>query len=150
MKNRPEIVIDFFGMPTAESFCPPFKYHKPEVPNLDAVVVSESLARGPEKATGTDKLILEAKDIYVDKPECALKMVEEAQDILCNSGFRPHAASYEDLRFKILIRIGRVGKAARSILEEIWLTLERGKNDAARFILYNLPNEIKEAPMMSK
>jgi len=145
LKNRPEIVIDFFGMPTAESFCPPFKYHKPEVPNLDAVVVSESLARGPEKATGTDKLILEAKDIYDDNPEHALKLVEEAQDILCNSGFRPHAASYEDLRFKILIRIGRVGKAARSILEEIWLTLERGKNDAARFILYNLPNEIKEA-----
>ena len=37
------------------------------------------------------------------------------------------------------------GKAARSILEEIWLTLECGKNDAARFILYNLSNEIKEA-----
>ena len=145
LKNRPEIVIDFFGMPTAESFCPPFKYYKPEVPNLDAVVVSESLARGPEKATGTDKLILEAKDIYDDNPEHALKLVEEAQDTLRKAGFRPHAASYEDLRFKILIRIGRVGKAARSILEEIWLTLERGKNDAARFILYNLPNEIKEA-----
>ena len=120
------------------------------MPAPNAVVVSESLSRGPEKITGADKLIREAEEIYVDKPECALKMVEEAQDILCNSGFRPHAASYEDLRFKILIRIGRVGKAARSILEDIWLTLERGKNDAARFILYNLPNEIKEAPMMSK
>jgi hypothetical protein len=145
LKNRPEIVIDFFGMPTAERFCPPFKYYKPEVPNLDAVVVSESLARGPEKATGTDKLILEAKDIYDDNPEHALKLVEEAQDTLRKAGFRPHAASYEDLRFKILIRIGRVGEVARSILEEIWLTLERGKNDAARSILYNLPNEIKEA-----
>lgn len=145
LKNRPEIVIDFFGMPTAERFCPPFKYYKPEVPNLDAVVVSESLARGPEKATGTDKLILEAKDIYDDNPEHALKLVEEAQDTLRKAGFRPHAASYEDLRLKILIRIGRVGEVARSILEEIWLTLERGKNDAARSILYNLPNEIKEA-----
>lgn len=143
--NRHNIVIDFFGMPTAEKFCRPFKYQKSEIPNPNAVAVSESLARGPEKITGADKLIREAEEIYVDKPEHALELVEEAQEALRQSGFRPHAAGYENLRFKILTRIGRVGEAARSILEEIWLTLERGKNDDARSILYNLPNEIKEA-----
>ena len=143
--NSPKIVIDFFGMPTAEKFCRPFKYQKSEIPNPNAVAVSESLARGPEKITGADKLIREAEEIYVDEPERALELVEEAQETLRQSGFRPHAAGYENLRFKILTRIGRVGEAARSILEEIWLTLERGKNDDARFILYNLPNEIKEA-----
>ncbi|WP_455121524.1 restriction endonuclease [Rothia aeria] len=143
--NRPKIVIDFFGMPTAEKFCRPFKYQKSEIPNPNAVAVSESLAIGPEKITGADKLIREAEEIYVDEPERALELAEEAQETLRQSGFRPHAAGYENLRFKILTRIGRVGKAARSILEEIWLTLECGKNDAARFILYNLSNEIKEA-----
>ena len=142
--NRPEIVIDFFGMPTAEKFCRPFKYQKSEVPAPHAVAVSESLARGPEKITGADKLIREAEEIYVDRPERALELVEEAQETLRQSGFRPHAAGYENLRFKILTRIGRVGKVARSILEEIWLTLERGKNDDARVILYNLPNAIRE------
>ena len=145
LRGCPEVVIDFFGTPTAESFCRPFKYHKPEVPAPNAVVVSESLSRGPEKITGADKLIREAEEIYVDEPERALELVEEAQETLRQSGFRPHAAGYENLRFKILTRIGRVGEAARSILEEIWPTLERGKNDDARSILYNLPNEIKEA-----
>lgn len=145
LKNCPEIVIDFFGMPTAEKFCRSFKYQKSEIPASNAVAVSESLARGPEKITGADKLIREAEEIYVDEPERALELVEEAQETLRQSGFRPHAAGYENLRFKILTRIGRVGEAARSILEEIWLTLERGKNDDARSILYNLPNEIKEA-----
>ena len=145
LRGYPEIVIDFFGEPTAKNFCRPFTYQQSEIPNPDTVIVSESLARSPEKVTGADKLIRRAEKIYIDDPEYALKLVEEAQDTLCKAGFRPHAAGYESLRSKILIRLERVREAVRSIIEEIWLTLERGKNDDARVILYNLPNEIKEA-----
>lgn len=144
LRGYPEIVIDFFGEPTAKNFCRPFTRQQSEIPDPDTVIVSESLARSPEKVTGVDKLIRRAEKIYIDDPEYALKLVEEAQDTLCKAGFRPHAAGYESLRSKILIHLERVREAARSIIEEIWLTLERGKNDDARVILYNLPNAIRE------
>lgn len=143
LRDRHKIVIEFFGEPTAKTFCIPFNYQAVEVPGLNAVTVSESLARGPEKVTGVDEKICEAKYIQDNDPEKALSLLEEAQDILRNAGFRPHAASYENLRSKILITLERTSEAARSILEGIWYALERGRNDEANFILHNLPDTIK-------
>jgi hypothetical protein len=52
LRSRPEIVVEFFGMPTAEAFCLPFKVDITAIPTADAVAVREAIARTPEVVTG--------------------------------------------------------------------------------------------------
>lgn len=137
LKNVPEIVIEFFGMPTAEAFCLPFELAPTLVPTADAVRVREALARTPEAVTGAQDQLDEA-DQAVDDPSRALDLVESAQAKLRSGGFHGHAAHHESRRTGLLVALGRSGDAARQILEEFWAALDRGLTTTAQAARHRL------------
>ncbi|QAY58671.1 hypothetical protein ET475_00715 [Microbacterium protaetiae] len=87
LRGRPDIVIEYFGMPTAEAFCLPFKLDTPLVPAADAVAVREALARTPEVATGAQQLFDQAS--ATENSPQALELIEAGQVKLRDAGFGP-------------------------------------------------------------
>ena len=131
LRGCPEIVIDFFGTPTAEKFCRPFTLSPIKVPEVNAVVVSEAIVRTPEKVTGADEKFKKAHNIRNEDPARALNLFEKGQQLLRESGFQAHAMKHETYRTQLLITLGRAGEAARTFMNEIWIALEKGRVAAA-------------------
>jgi hypothetical protein len=88
--KMPEIVIQFFGQPTAEAFCAPFELTTYQVPPADAIAIREALARTPEVTTGAAKLLEEARTT-TDGPQHALELVESAQALQHSTTSSAHA-----------------------------------------------------------
>lgn len=130
LRGQPELVIQFFGQPTAEAFCLPFVFKATEVPSADAVVVREALARTPEVSTGAAQCFRDARSNESD-PRKALELIEAGQARLVSAGFRSFAAQYEEHRFRVLAQLGRSAESARGALNEMWLALDRGKIHSA-------------------
>ncbi|MFL0425368.1 hypothetical protein ACH0AC_06305 [Micrococcus luteus] len=80
LRKRPEIVIEYFGMPTAESFCHEFKIDVTPVPTADAAAVREAIARTPEVSTGAQEFFDKAAE--TPDPEQALALIEKGQATL--------------------------------------------------------------------
>jgi len=124
LRNRAEIVIEFFGMPTAKAFCLPFKIDVALVPSADAAGVREAIARTPEVSTGAQKSF-DAAARTANREE-ALALIEEGQKTLRDRGFGPHAASHEQARMRLLAEVGRADEAARHVLDDFWAALDQG------------------------
>lgn len=125
LREAPAIVIEFFGMPTAEAFCLPFVLDPVSVPSIDAVAVREALARTPEETTGAAELFSLADDAS-ENPMRALELVEAGQTKLRDAGFSGHATQHESRRSHLLAALGRADEAARRILDNFWVALEHG------------------------
>lgn len=130
LRKRPEIVVEYFGMPTAEAFCYKFQIDVTQVPSADAAAVREAIARTPEVSTGAQEFFDEAAE--TTDPAQALTLVEEGQALLQNAGFKPHAASHEKERVRLLALTGRSDEAARHILDEFWSALDQGLTTTAQ------------------
>lgn len=141
--KSPEIVIQFFGQPTAEGFCAPFELTTQQVPPADAIAIREALARTPEVTTGAAKLLEEAR-ITIDSPQHALKLVESAQALLRDAKFGGHAAQHDVERMRLLVELGRHDDAARDTLEDVWRALDQGMTTAAQIAQQRL-HEIPQA-----
>lgn len=146
LRSQPEIVIDFFGTPTAERFCRPFLVQPSVVPGADAVAVSEALARTPERVTGADRNFQEADEAKDEDPSRALALVEEGQRLLRDAGFRAHAMRHEERRAELLIGLGRAGEAARTLMDELWSALAKGRASIAEMILRRIQQVATTAP----
>jgi hypothetical protein len=131
LRSAPEIVIEFFGMPTAEAFCMPFELEPVYVPPADAVAVREALARTPEEVTGAGALLDAARKESTD-PLRALNLVEQAQAGLHAAGFKSYAAQHEAERVRLLLELGRADEAARRTLDEFWTALDQGLTTTAQ------------------
>jgi hypothetical protein len=129
LRNRPEIVIEYFGMPTAEAFCLPFKINVALVPSGDAAAVREAIARTPEVSTGAKQVF--DKAAATTDPKQALSLIGEGQAILRDAGFGPHAALHDKERIRLLARVGQADKAARQILDDFWAALDQGLSATA-------------------
>ena len=130
LRGAPEIVIEFFGMPTAEAFCLPFTLEPVLVPSADAVAIREALARTPEETTGAAQLLREAGEASGD-PLRALLLIESAQVKLRDAGFKGYAAQHEPTRSRLLAELGRADEAARQILDDLWAALDQGVTTTA-------------------
>ncbi|MBP2707391.1 hypothetical protein JOL79_26760 [Microbispora sp. RL4-1S] len=130
LRGRPEIVIEFFGMPTAEAFCLPFKLNVPSVPAAEVVAIREAIARTPEVATGAQQYFDDA--VTTSDPGQALLLIEAGQAKLRDAGFGPHAAQYDKDRIRLLASVGRAGEAARYVLDDFWAALDQGLSATAR------------------
>ncbi|WP_223775367.1 hypothetical protein [Streptomyces sp. 135] len=130
LRGRPDIVIEFFGMPTAEAFCLPFRIDVSVVPNAEAVAVREAIARTPEVTTGAQELFDEAA--AAAEPAHALALIEAGQAKLRDAGFGPHAAQHDKERVRLLAGLGRVDEAARHVLDDFWDALDRGLSATAQ------------------
>lgn len=130
LRQRPEIVIEYFGTPTAEAFCHEFKIDVTEVPSTDVAAVREAIARTPEVSTGARDFFARAAE--ATDPAQELALIEEGQTILRNAGFRPHAAFHDQERVRLLALNGRANEAARHVLDEFWSALEQGHATTAQ------------------
>jgi hypothetical protein len=145
LRDQPEIVIQFFGVPTAASFCVPFVFQTIEVPAADAVLVREALGRTPEETTGAAESF-RAAEAQRDDPARALTLIEQGQAYLRQAGFGAHAAQYEERRSRVLVQLGRAGEAARAALDEIWAALDQGKTTNAEILAGRLRQLAAGAP----
>lgn len=130
LRGRPEIVIEFFGMPTAEAFCLPFKVDVTVVPNAEVVAVREAIARTPEVVTGAQKFFDDAA--ATSDAAKALSLIEAGQVKLRDAGFGPHAALHDRDRIRLLASVGRVDEAARHVLDDFWAALDQGLSATAQ------------------
>jgi len=130
LRNRPEIVIEYFGLPTAEAFCLPFKIGFAHVPSADAAAVREAIARTPEVSTGAQVLFDKAAATTVAAD--ALTLIEEGQSTLRRAGFGPHASTHDKERVRLLAVAGRADEAARQILDDFWVALDQGLSTTAQ------------------
>lgn len=131
LKDRPQIVIDFFGIPMAERFCVPFTLAPKALPPVHVVRIGEAIAVTPESLTGADKRFVEAKRPETAPAE-ALALIEEGQKLLRDAGFKAHAAKLTSERARILAQIGRIDEGARELLDELWTALDRGQTLSAQ------------------
>lgn len=130
LRSRPEIVIEFFGSPTAEAFCLPFKLGVTLVPPAEVVAVREAIARTPEVATGAQQLFDQAA--ATPDPYQALSLIEAAQAKLRDAGFGPHAAQHDKDRIRLLASVDRADEAARHVLDEFWAAIDQGLSGTAQ------------------
>lgn len=130
LRDRPDIVIEFFGLPTAEAFCAPFKVDVTAVPAADSVAVREAMARTPEVTTGAQQLFAEAA--AASDPSQALSLIEAGQTKLREAGFGPHAAQHDADRIRLLASLGRADEAARYVLDGFWTALDQGLSITAQ------------------
>lgn len=130
LRGRPEIVIEFFGLPTAEAFCLPFKVDVTIVPPAEVVAIREAIARTPEVTTGAQQLFDDAAT--TPEPSYALSLVEAGQAKLRDAGFGPHAAQHDKDRIRLLASLDRVDEAARYVLDEFWAALDQGLTATAQ------------------
>jgi hypothetical protein len=129
LRSRPEIVVEFFGMPTAEAFCLPFKVDVTAIPTADAVAVREAIARTPEVVTGAQLLFDKAAS--EGNPSEALALIEAGQAKLLNAGFGTYAAQHDDDRIRRLANLNRTEEAAGYILQDFWAALDQGLSATA-------------------
>jgi hypothetical protein len=130
LRGRPEIVIEFFGLPTAEAFCLPFKVDVALVPPAEVVAVREAIARTPEVTTGAQQFFDDAA--ATSEPSRALSLIEAGQAKLRDAGFGPHAAQHDRDRIRLLANVGRADEAARCVLNEFWAALDQGLSATAQ------------------
>ncbi|GAA1560486.1 hypothetical protein [Kribbella lupini] len=136
LRPAPAVVVEFFGIPTAQAFCLPFELAPTTIPSVDAVAVREALARTPDMTTGASQLLEQART--VQDPTAALRLVEEAQVRLRDAGFSGHAALHEPRRTELLAKLGRADDAARRILDELWAALDQGLTGTAQVVRQRL------------
>lgn len=130
LRGRPDIVIEFFGMPTAEAFCLPFKLDVASVPTAEVVAIREAMARTPEVTTGAQQDFDDAG--ATTDPAEALSRIEAGQAKLRDAGFAPHAAQHDQDRIRLLARVGRAAEAARNVLDDFWAALDQGLSATAQ------------------
>lgn len=125
LRDRPDIVIEYFGEATARAFCLPFSVDPPVVPGVDAAGIREALARTPEESTGAGRLLRQARNNDTH-PEDKLRMIERAQQMLRDAGFPLHAAEHNTDRHDALKALGRAAEAASDLVSDVVAALDRG------------------------
>lgn len=146
LRGRPDIVMQFFGQPTAERFCAPFMIDPIVVPGVDAVAMRDAAARSPEAVTGVDRLLDRARKHEHDEPAVAVDLIAEAQRVLVEQGYPAHAAAHERRRRGLLVRLDRRWESAQVLLNHMWEGLAYGRTQAAQSAAYELEQLKRAAP----
>ncbi|GAA5037655.1 hypothetical protein GCM10025738_25980 [Microbacterium fluvii] len=144
LRDRPEIVVQYFGEPTARGFCGDFEIYRPQIADADALAISDAIARSPETVTGARPLLDKAEN--TSDPETAIGLVELAQAALRTGGFSAHASRHEPTRADLLVKLGREREATRQLLDETWAALDRGRTTNAQVIVTRLETLVSALP----
>ncbi|MCW2608742.1 MAG: hypothetical protein JWO60_3435 [Frankiales bacterium] len=131
LRDRPDIVREFFGAATAASFCVPHHVDPVVVPAPDAVTLATAVLAGPATGTGARELLAAADHADADEPEDAVRLVREAQAALESAGFDAHARVLDDRVVELLLRLHRRPEAARLLLDRFWSQLAADQADSA-------------------
>ncbi|MGW6949160.1 hypothetical protein [Streptomyces xanthophaeus] len=147
LRNRPDIVTQFFGEQTAERFCLPVP--APPViaaPGLDRVDLADAARRSPAEALGVGSLLADAAQFAQDdNHRAAADKLAEAEDLLARSGFDGHAASIARRRADTLINAGGLDEAASLLSDAFWQRADAGDTDGVRSISHRLGEALRSA-----
>ncbi|MDP7703357.1 hypothetical protein [Mycobacterium sp. TY815] len=128
LRDKPEIVIKYFGPRAAERFCVPHVLVPLEIPSPDAVATADAVLLGPLISTDAQRLVDRANDVANDDPDAALALYREVQSRLAVSGFPGHAAEFDDTVVALSIRTGQADTAIRPLMDALWTA--EGKGDS--------------------
>lgn len=128
LRDRPDIVIEFFGQATADSFCAPHVISPIAVPGPDAVRTADAVALGPASSGDASEDLTAAAAAEADDPGLALAHLQRAQSHLEAAGFPSHAAVLDERAVGLLIRLGRTADAARLLLDRFWQAVADGRS----------------------
>jgi hypothetical protein len=128
LRDKPEIVIKYFGPRAGERFCVPHALVPVEIPAPDAVATADAVLLGPLTSTDSQGLLDRANEIAADDPDAALTLYREVQSRLTAAGFPGHAAEFDDTVVALCIRTGQAETAIRPLMDALWAA--DGKGDA--------------------
>jgi hypothetical protein len=131
LRGRPDIVLEFFGPATANSFCGNYVVGPQPVPPLDAITVADAITRGPAEACGASEDMAAAEQSRTTDPNGAVAHVKNAQAKLRGAGFAAHARVLNDMVTTLLIAAGHHYEAALVSLDGVWSALADDRTDDA-------------------
>jgi hypothetical protein len=131
LRNRPDIVVEFFGEAAAEAFCLPVTQHVVAPPPPDRVRVADALVHGPAEITSADVHLIEAARVEAADPAAAVAELERAGQLLEDGGFAAHAAVVLERRATLLGQAGEHDRAARLLCDAFWPALDGAQQDHA-------------------
>ncbi len=131
LRDRPDIVVEFFGDTVAQAFCLPVTPHVVPAPPPDRVDLADALLRGPAAITGAERHLAEAARVEATDPVAAVNELDRAGQLLEAGGFTAHASVVLERRATLLARAGDHDRAARLLSGAFWRTLAVYQDDEA-------------------
>jgi hypothetical protein len=126
LRDKPHIVIKYFGPRAAERFCSPYVVAAVEVPGPDAIATADAVLRGPLMMANAQELLDEAKELVTDNPAASLALYRDVQDRLTSAGFPGHAAEFDHTVAALCVRTGEESAAIRLLLDALWAAERAG------------------------
>jgi hypothetical protein len=126
LRDKPEIVIKYFGPGAAERFCVPHVLAPVEIPGPDAVATADAVLLGPLASTDAQGLLDGAKSISADDPAGALVLYRDIQNRLIAAGFPGHAAEFDNTVAELCVRAGEEDTAIRLLMDALWAAENTG------------------------
>jgi hypothetical protein len=128
LRDKPEIVIKYFGPGAADRFCVPHVLGPVEIPGPDAVATADAVLLGPLISTDSQRLVDRASEVAADDPNGALTLYREVQSRLTAAGFPGHAAEFDNVVVALSIRTEQAETAIRPLMDALWTA--EGKGDS--------------------
>jgi len=131
LRNRPDIVREFFGPTTAVRFCGEFEIRPQPAPPLDAVAIADAVMRGPAETSGANEELNAAEQCGPTNLDDAVAHIRNAQQKLRGAGFAAHARVLDGTIADILVQAGHSEEAGLLLLDRVWSALENDDTDDA-------------------
>jgi hypothetical protein len=128
LRDKPDIVIKYFGPGAADRFCVPHVLVPVEIPGPDAVATADAVLLGPLISTDAQRLVDRASEVEADDPDVALTLYREVQSRLTAAGFPGHAAEFDNVVVALSIRTEQAETAIRPLMDALWAA--EGKGDS--------------------
>lgn len=128
LRDKPEIVIKYFGPRAAERFCVPHVLPTVEIAGPDAVATADAVLLGPLASTDAQGLLDRANSIAADDPVGALALYRDIQSRLIAAGFPGHAAEFDNTVAAICVRAGEEDTAIRLLMDALWAAENAGNS----------------------
>ncbi len=142
LRDRPNIVREFFGEVTAARFCSPYEIVPLSVPSSDAVALADAVMQGPLQASGAAQELMAAG--LARDPGGAVTHVANAQQMLRRAGFTAHAQSLDVRRATLLKDAGNYRDAALMLANRIWEALDEDATYTSQSMIHTLDEWAKE------
>lgn len=131
LRDRRDIVTEFFGEAAADLFCMPSVSHVVTAPSADRVDVADAVIAGPVKTVGADQHVAAAARLEAQDPAAAAREIEAAERLLTAGGFAAHAAVLTRRRADLLVAAGEHDEAAALLSDHFWQALDAHDTDEA-------------------
>lgn len=121
LRDRPQIITEFFGPAVAKRFCGEHTVIAVEIAGADAVATADAVMRGPPITVGGYEKRQRAGEIADSDPAEALALYREVRDSLIAAGFPAHAAEFDEPISRLLVATEAENEAIALVMEKLWV-----------------------------